>query len=93
MKKLDRVNGPEGYVYAGCLNPFGIGSIRVRVHSVYMEPVRNWNGTVRYGITFISGPVWYQMADPIRTRSAMSRVNTRLIRTNFMPVPNRSGLV
>ena len=30
-------------------------------------------------------------SDPIRTGSTRSRVNTRLIRTNFVPVPNGSG--
>ena len=46
------------------------------------------NGTVPYGITFVGEPVWYQVADPIRTRSTRSRVNARLIHTNFIPVPN-----
>ena len=76
-----------------CSDPFGIGSTMVRIHSVYTGPIRNWNGTVPYGITFISGLIWYQIAVPICTGSTRSRVNTRLIRTNFVPVPNGSGLV
>ena len=59
----------------------------VQIHRVYTGPVRNWNCVVPYGITFISGPIWHQIADPIRTGSARSRVNSRLIRTNFVPVP------
>ena len=72
---------------------FGIGSTMVWIHSVYMEPVRNWNGMAPYGITFISGPIWYQMADPIHNESTWSGVNTRLIRTNFVPVLKASGAV
>ena len=74
-----------------CLDPFGIVPTLVRIHSVYARLVRYWNGTFLYGITFISGPIWYQIADPIRTGSTRSRVNTRLIRTNFVPVPDGSG--
>ena len=37
-------------------DPFGIGSTMVLIHSVYTAPVRNWNGTVPYGIALISGP-------------------------------------
>ena len=74
-----------------CSDLFGIKSTMVRIHSVYMGPVRNWNGTAPYGITFKSGPILYQTADPIRTGSTRSRVNTRLIRTNFVPVPDGSG--
>ena len=65
----------------------------VRIHSVYTGPVRDWNGTVPYGITFVGEPVWYQIADPMRTGSTRPHVNARLIRTNFVPVPNGSGLV
>ena len=46
-------------------DPFGIGSTIVRIHSVYTGPVRYWNGIVPYGITFTSGPIWYQIANPI----------------------------
>ena len=74
-----------------CSDPFGIGSTLVQIHSDYTGPVLNWNGTVPHRITFINGPIWYQVADPIRTGSTRSRVNTRLIRTNFVPVPNESG--
>ena len=74
-----------GYVYTGS-DMFR--SVWDRIHSVYTGTVLNWNGTVPHRITFISGPIWYQMADPIRTGSARSRVNTRLICTNFVPVPN-----
>ena len=51
------------------------------VHSVYMRPVRKWNDTVPYGITIISGPI---------TEFTRSRINTRLIRTNVVPVRNGS---
>ena len=51
----------------------------VQIYSVYKRSVRNWNGTVPYGITFISGPVWYQIADPIRTGSNRSRVSAALV--------------
>ena len=71
-----------------CSDPFGIGSTMLQIHSVYTGPVRNWNGTVPCGITFISGSIWYQIADPIRTGSTRSSVNTRLICNNFLPVPN-----
>ena len=57
------------------------------VPSVYTEPVLNWNGTVPHGITLISGPIWHQIPNPIRTGSTRSRVKKRLIRTNFVPVP------
>ena len=56
-------------------------SVWDRIHSVYMGPVPNWNGTVPYWITSISGPIWYQIAGPIRNGSTRSRVNTSLIRT------------
>ena len=78
----------------------GIGYVQIRLGSNPLHgrdllclhgPVRNWNGTIPYGITFISGSIWYQIADPIRTGSTRSRVNTRLIRTNFVPVSNGSG--
>ena len=61
--------------------------------TVYTGPVLNWNGTVPHRITFISGSIWYQIADPIRTGFIKSRVNTRLMRTSFVPVPNGSGPV
>ena len=76
-----------------CSDSFRFGSALVRIHSAYTEPVLNWNGTVPHRITFISGPIWYKIADPIRTGSTRSCVNTRLIRTNFVPVPNGSGPV
>ena len=72
-------------------DPFGIESLMVRIHRVYTGPVRNWNGTVSYpedGITFISGPILVPDSG-----STKSRVNTRLICTNFVPVPNGSGPV
>ena len=71
----------------------GIGSIVIQIHPVYTRPVRNWNGTVLYGITFKSGPAWYQIADPICAGSTRSRVNTRHILNNSVPVPNGSGQV
>ena len=66
-------------------DPFGIRSTMVRILCVYTGPDLNWNGKVPHRITFVSGPIWYQIADPIRTRSTRSRVNTR--------VPNGSGPV
>ena len=50
----------------------------------------NKNSIILYCITFISGPIWYQIADLIHTGSTRSHVNTRLVCTNFIPVPNRS---
>ena len=73
-----------------CSDHFGIGPTMVQIHSVYTGPVQNCNATVPYGI-ITSGPIWYQVADPIRTGSTRSHVNTRLIRTNFVSVPNGSG--
>ena len=64
-----------------------------RIHSVYTGRIPNWNSMVPHRITFISGLIWYQIADPIRTGSTRFRVNTRLICTNFIPVPNGSGPV
>ena len=60
-----------------CSDPFGIGSTLVRIHSVYTGPVLKWKGTVLHRITFISGPIWYQTADPNHTGSTRSSVNTR----------------
>ena len=44
-----------------CSDPFENGSTMVRIHLDYTGLVRNWNGIVPYGFTFISGPIWYQM--------------------------------
>ena len=49
-------------------------SVRNQIHSVYNGSVRNWIGTVPYGITFISESIWYQIADPIHNLSTRSRV-------------------
>ena len=38
----------------------------------------NLNSMVAYEITFTSGPIWYQRADMIHTRSTRSHVNKRL---------------
>ena len=76
-----------------CSDPFGTGSTLVTIHTVYTRPVPNWKGTAPRRIIFISGLIWYQIADPIGTGSTKSRVNTRLIRTNFVPVPNGFGPV
>ena len=73
-----------------CSDLFGIGSTIVWTYSVYMGLVGNKNGMVSYWITFISGLIWYQMADSIHTGSTSSHVETRLICTNFITVPNRS---
>ena len=69
-------------------DPFRTGSAMVRIHSVCMGQVRNWNSTVPYEITLISGFIWYRIADPIRTGSTRSHVNTELIRTKFALVTN-----
>ena len=70
-----------------------LGSDPLWYGSTLLTPDRFETGTVRYGITFISGPIWYQIADPIRTRFTRFRANARLIRSNFVPVSNRSGPV
>ena len=49
------------------------------------------NSIVPHGITFISGPIWYQRADLIHTGSTWSHVNIRLTNTNFMLVPKGSS--
>ena len=49
----------------------------------------NLNSIVSYGITFISGPIWYQRAD--HTGSTWSHVNIRLTNTNFILVPKGSS--
>ena len=67
-------------------DPFGIGFTMVLIHPAYTGPVRIWNGTVPYGISFVSGSVWYQMTDPIRIGSTKSSVNTKLICTNSAPL-------
>ena len=56
-----------------------MGSVVVRIHSIYSGTVRNWNGTVSYEITFTSGPIWHLVADLIRTGSIRSRVNAVLM--------------
>ena len=89
-KKLSQATFTRDQIRSGL---FRIGSTMVRIHSVYTVPVRSWDGAVPYGIAFMSGPIWYQMADPIRTGSSRSRVNTRLIRANFVPAANGSGPV
>ena len=76
-----------------CSDSFGIGSTLVRIHFVYTGPILNWNGTVPHRITFIIGSMWYQIADPASTGSTRSPAKTRIIRTNFVPVPNGSGPV
>ena len=53
-------------------------SVWDRIYSVHTGPVPNWNGTVSHRITFMSGPIWYQLADATRTGSTRSCVNTRL---------------
>ena len=66
------------------------------IRSVYTGPVPNWNGTVPYGITFVSGPTCNQIADLIPTESTRSRVNTKLIRLyRFQtdPVPCKLCLI
>ena len=71
------------YVYTGSNT---IGSVLYRIHSVYTEPVRNWNGTVPYGITFISGPIWYQIADPIRQAPCKHKAYPYQFRTGSKPI-------
>ena len=69
----------------------GIVSTMVWIHSVYTGLVGgNKNSMIPYCITFIGGPIWYQIADLIYTGSTRSHVNTRLVCTNFIPVSKRS---
>ena len=68
----------------------GIASTMVWIHSVYTGLVGNKDSMIPYCITFISGPIWYQIADLIYTGSTRSHVNTRLVCTNFIPVSKRS---
>ena len=78
-----------------------IGYVQIRLESdpLWYGPLclhgtgSNWNGIVLYGITFVSGPIWYQIADPLCTGSTRSRVSTTLVRANFAPVPNGSSPV
>ena len=60
-KKFHTISYHLGYVYTGSdligSDPFRIGSTMVRIHSVSIGLVRNWNSKVPYGITFISGPI------------------------------------
>ena len=51
----------------------------------------NLSSIVPYGITFISGPIWYQRADLIHTGSTWSHVNMRLTNTNFILFPKGSS--
>ena len=51
----------------------------------------NLSSILPYGITFISGPIWYQRADLIHTGSTWSYVNIRLTNTNFILVPKGSS--
>ena len=60
------------------------GFVQDRIHPVYTRPGRSWYGTVPHRITFISGPISCQIADPIRTES--SRVNTRLKATSHSTI-------
>ena len=53
---------------------------------VYTEPFQDWNGSVPHGITFIIGPIWYQIADPILTWFSSSCMNTRPICNSFVQV-------
>ena len=55
---------------------------------VYTVVVLPWNGTVPNWITFISETIWYQIGEPIKSRSARSRKKARLAGTNFTTVPN-----
>ena len=68
----------------------GIASTMVWIHSVYTGLVGKKNSMIPYCITFISGPIWYQIADLIYTGSTRSHVNKRLVCTNFIPVSKRS---
>ena len=75
------------WIYSDLL---GIRSTMVWIDSVYTGLVGNKNSMILYCITFISGPIWYQIADLIHIGSTRPHVNTRLVCTNFKPVPNRS---
>ena len=85
------------------LYSFGRG-LRLRLHGIGYVQIRLRSRPLWYRSTlltrdcfetgtFISGPIWCLIADPIRTGSTRSRANTRHILTNFVPVPNGSGLV
>ena len=52
-------------------------------------PVRNWNGTVQYGITFISGPIWYQMEDPIQKVPCKHKAYPYQLRTSSKRIRSR----
>ena len=62
-----------------CSDLLGIGSTMVWIHSIYTGLVGKKNSMILYCITFISGPIWYQIADSIHTGSTRSHVNTRLV--------------
>ena len=68
----------------------GIRSTMVWIHTVYTGLVGNKNSMILYCITFIRGPIWHQIVDLIHTGSTRSHINTMLVCTNFIPVPNRS---
>ena len=51
------------------------GSVWDRIHSVYTGLVLNWKCTVPHGITFISGPIWYQIANPIPRGGDLKNLN------------------
>ena len=55
----------------------GIGSTMVWIHSIYTGLVGNKNSMILYCITFVSGPIWYQIADLIHTGSTRSHIKTQ----------------
>ena len=74
-----------------------LGSIWIEIHSgmgsfelcwVYMVSVPPWDSTVPDWITFTNEPIWYQEGGPIESESTRSRINSRLIRADFVPVQN-----
>ena len=65
------VSGPNYTILR--LRLHGIGYVKIRLESDplwYVSTLFTWDrfenrtGTVHNGITFISGPIWYKMADP-----------------------------
>ena len=81
-----------GYVYT---RSDTLRSVLDRIHSVYKGPVRNWNCTIPYGIALISGPIWCQIADPIRIGSTRSQAYPYQFRTcsKRIPFPVNAALV
>ena len=80
----------------GIINSYMFRSVWDQIHCG-METIclhmtgSNLNSIVLYGITFISGPIWYQRADLIHTGSTWSHANIRLTNINFILGPKGSS--